>query len=256
MNSLRERISLASEGNVKGHHDNEPAYVLHSYPYRETSLLAELFTRNHGRVALVARGAKRAKSAMRGVLQPFQPLSVGWFGKSELRTLAKAEWQRALPQLAGTALMSAFYLNELLLKLTRRDDPHERLFDSYGNAIAALCGMESNNGHISVLLRRFELGLLRDLGYAVPLGTDVGTGESVVDGATFEYVIESGPIAAKPSPDRVQFRGKTLLDIVRDDYSDPVTIQETKQLMRMLINHYLGGQFLHTRQFIKDLRDL
>jgi DNA repair protein RecO (recombination protein O) len=256
MNSLRERISLGSKSDVKGHHDDEPAYVLHSYPYRETSLVAELFTRNHGRVALVARGAKRAKSAVRGVLQPFQPLSVSWFGKSELRTLAKAEWQRALPQLAGTALMSGFYLNELLLKLTRRDDTHERLFDYYGQAIAALCGIESHNGNISVLLRRFELGLLKELGYAVPLEADVATGALVVDGGTFEYIIESGPIAAKPSPGRMQFRGKTLLDIVRDDYSDPVTIQETKQLMRILINHYLGGQLLHTRQFIKDLRDL
>jgi DNA repair protein RecO (recombination protein O) len=255
MNSLRERISLATESNLKGRHDNEPAYVLHSYPYRETSLVAELFTRHHGRIALVARGAKRAKSAVRGVLQPFQPLSVSWFGKSELRTLVKAEWQRALPQLSGTALMSGFYLNELLLKLTRRDDTHERLFDYYGRAIAALSGLETGIGSISVLLRRFELGLLKEFGYAVPLEVDVETGALVADGGTFEYVIESGPIAVKPSPDRVQFRGKTLLDIVRDDYSDSVTIQETKQLMRMLINHYLGGQLLHTRQFIKDLRD-
>lgn len=255
MNSLRERISLATESNLKGRHDNEPAYVLHSYPYRETSLVAELFTRHHGRIALVARGAKRAKSAVRGVLQPFQPLSVSWFGKSELRTLVKAEWQRALPQLSGTALMSGFYLNELLLKLTRRDDTHERLFDCYSRAIAALSGLETGIGNISVLLRRFELGLLKELGYAVPLEVDVETGALVADGGTFEYVIESGPIAVKPSPDRVQFRGKTLLDIVRDDYSDSVTIQETKQLMRMLINHYLGGQLLHTRQFIKDLRD-
>jgi DNA repair protein RecO (recombination protein O) len=256
MNDPRERIAVVAEDGAKGRHDDEPAYVLHTYPYRETSLVAELFTRQHGRVALVARGAKRAKSAVRGVLQPFQPLSISWFGRSELRTLAKAEWQRALPQLAGTALMCGFYLNELLLKLTRRDDAHDRLFDYYAQAIAALSAMGAGNGGMSVLLRRFELGLLKELGYAVPLEADIETGEAVVYGGTFEYVIERGPVAAKADPGRIQFRGKSLLDFARDDYSDPVTIQETKQLMRMLINHYLGGQLLHTRQFIKELRDL
>lgn len=256
MNSVRDRAQVAGADPAKGRHDNELAYVLHTYPYRETSLLVELFTRHHGRVALVARGAKRAKSLLRGVLLPFQPLSVGWFGRAELRTLAKAEWQRALPQLAGTGLMCGFYLNELLLKLTRRDDAHERLFDYYGETISALRGADSGNGRVGIVLRRFELDLLKELGYAVPLDTDLESGKMVAPDRIYEYVIERGPVEAVAAPRRIQFRGKSLLDVANDDYSDLLTLQEAKQLTRLLINHYLGGQPLHTRQFIKDLREL
>src|SRR5471032_2445213 len=111
--------------------DTQAAFLLHSYPYRETSLVIETFTRGHGRVAMVARGARRPRSALRGVLLAFQPLLVSWSGRSELRTLHKAEWQGGLPQLKGEALLCGFYLNELLLKLLPRDDPHEQLYQTY-----------------------------------------------------------------------------------------------------------------------------
>ncbi|MDP1896582.1 MAG: DNA repair protein RecO, partial [Sulfurimicrobium sp.] len=109
----------------KTRQEDQPAYVLHTYPYRETSLIVEVFSQNHGRLPLMARGARRPKSAVRGLLLSFQPLQLNWFGKNELRTLHSAEWQGGQPLLQGMALMCGFYLNELLLKLLHRDDPHE-----------------------------------------------------------------------------------------------------------------------------------
>jgi DNA repair protein RecO (recombination protein O) len=246
----------------KPRHEEDLAFVLHTYPYSETSLIAEVLTRNHGRLGLLAKGAKRPRSALRGVLLAFQPLIITWFGKSELRTLGRAEWREALPQLSGTGLMCGFYLNELILKLTRRDDPHEALFDFYLKTVVLLRngGIDSmaSNGasRYGPLLRRFELSLLKELGYAVSLDRDVASGSPIIPSQRYEYLIERGPVAVRPDDTRFQLCGQTLLDLAREDYTDPVTLQEAKQLMRQLINHYLGGQPLHTRQFIRDLREL
>src|ERR1700679_3538600 len=122
----------------RGRVDNQPAFVLHSYPYRETSMVVEVFSRDYGRVALLAKGAKRPRSALRGLLLSFQPLTVAWSGKNELRMLHKADWSGGQPLLRGPALMCGFYLNELLLKLLVRDDAHDRLFDRYREALSQL----------------------------------------------------------------------------------------------------------------------
>ena len=137
-------------------------YVLHSYPYRETSLILQAWTEKHGRLGLVAKGARRPKSASRAVLVPFQPLALDWFGRGELRTLKTAEPTAAATPLAGEALMSAFYMNELLLKLTTRDDPHERLFAAYDLAITELRALSRSGpapqaARLEPILRRFEL---------------------------------------------------------------------------------------------------
>src|SRR6266496_1390929 len=142
-------------------HDDETAFVLHAYPYRETSAIVEAFTSSFGRVAMVARGARRPRSEMRGLLQGFQPLLLSWAGQQELKTLVKAEWRGGLPLVGGAALLCGFYLNELLLKLLPREDPHPRLFASYETALADLAG----GAEQAPLLRRFELTLLTELGY-------------------------------------------------------------------------------------------
>src|SRR5689334_20222559 len=147
-------------------------YVLHSYPYRETSLILQAWTERHGRLGLVAKGVRRPKSASRAVLVPFQPLALDWFGRGELRTLKTAEPSAPATPLAGEALMSAFYMNELLLKLTTRDDPHEKLFEAYDAAITGLRAISreraaANAARIEPILRRFELKLLQELGYAL-----------------------------------------------------------------------------------------
>jgi DNA repair protein RecO (recombination protein O) len=227
------------------------AFVLHSYPYRETSLVLEVFSREHGRVALVARGARRPRSALRGLLMGFQPLALSWFGKHELRTLHRAEWQGGQPQLHGKALLCGFYLNELLLNLTVRDDPHERLFDYYRLALQRLAVEEDH----AAILRCFEKYMLQELGYALLLEHEAGSGRPIDPAGEYRYVIERGAVPfADTGAGGLAVRGKTLLDMAADDYRDPLSALQSKQLMRALLNHHLGGKVLHTRELIKDLQ--
>ncbi|MDO8264302.1 MAG: DNA repair protein RecO [Gallionella sp.] len=232
---------------------DEPAFVLHSYPFSETSLILDVFSRKHGRLPIMARGARRPKSNLRGVLMNFQPLLLSWFGKGEVRTLHGAEWQGGQPYLQGTALMCGFYLNELLLNLLARDDPHEQLFDYYR---ATLHRLAHETDHAATL-RCFEKHLLQELGYALVLEREAGSDKAIQAEVCYRYAVERGPL-----PDDGDVRiglpvlGKTLLDMAADDYADPVTAQQSKQLMRMLLNHHLGGKTLHTRELIKDLQKL
>jgi DNA repair protein RecO (recombination protein O) len=229
--------------------DNEPAFILHAHPYRESSLIVEVFSRRHGRVALVARGARRPQSSVKSRLLAFQPLLLSWFGKGPLRTLHVAEWQGGDLRLEGRALMCGFYLNELLLKLLPADDPHERLFDRYLETLAELSG----GTEAEPVLRRFELDLLSALGYAQPLSHLAGGGE-LRSGARYGYAFGEGVVAAAAG--EAGYLGKTLLDMAKGDYGDPRTLAEGKQLMRALINHYLGDKPLHTRQLLIDLQAL
>jgi len=152
--------------------DDQPAFVLHTYAYRETSVIVEAFTAEYGRVAVVARGARRPRSDLRGLLQAFQPLLLSWSGQAELKTLLKAEWRGGLPRIGGSALLCGFYLNELLLKLLPREDPHPRLYATYEAALAELAAGSDE----APVLRRFELLLLAELGYALPLAREADTG--------------------------------------------------------------------------------
>jgi DNA repair protein RecO (recombination protein O) len=234
--------------------DNQPVYVLHTYPYKETSLVVELFTRDFGRVSAVAKGARRPRSAMRGMLQSFQPLLGAWSGKLELKTLHSLEWYSGLLMLQGEALMCGFYLNELLLRLLPREDAHEALFDEYTQTLKLLSLAPDDSANI---LRRFELRLLQALGYAVPLTQNIRD-EAVTAEAQYYYVPEVGPVSSKHDyqENGVQLSGKTLLDMAQDDFADLQTQQQSKQLMRLLLAHYLGDKPLHTRQLLIDLQDL
>ena len=218
--------------------DGAAAFLLHAHPYSETSLVIDVFARDHGRLAVLARGARRPRSALRGLLLAFQPLELGWHGGGEVKTLAKAEWLGGLPLLTGRGLLLGYYLNELLLKLLPREDAHPALFDAYA---AALAGLVANAD--AVELRRFEKLLLRELGYGLSLERDVASGEALRAEGRYVYQLERGPVPAQEE-ERNAYRGKTLLDIAADDYSDPRTAAESKQLMRQLFSHYLGGQAL------------
>ena len=253
------------------------AYVLHSYPYRETSLILQVWSEKHGRLGLVAKGARRPKSASRSLLVPFQPLVLDWFGRGELRTLKTAEPAAPATPLAGQALLSAFYLNELLLKLTTRDDPHEGLFAAYDEAIVALRaasktgvrpGSDPGPTPVSIepVLRRFELALLREIGFALSLTHEAGTRTPIVAEREYLYVVERGPVPAAGLPipgagssdraDAVRLSGSTLLDLERGRFEDDNTIAQAKSLMRLLINHSLNGQELATRAMVRDLQRL
>ncbi len=232
--------------------DGQAAYVLHLHPYSETSLVVDVFTRDHGRVPLLARGARRPRSAMRGMLMSFQPLELGWFGGGEVKTLAKAEWLGGMPLLGGRCLLLGYYLNELLLKMLPREDAHGALFDAYAAALQALAG----GGDDAPELRRFEKTLLKELGYGLTLDVDVESGLSVVSEGEYTYLIERGPVAKVSSGETVAVRGKTLLDMAADDYSDPRTRIESRHLMRQLIAHHMGGKPLQSRRVFMELQEL
>src|SRR5476651_2023119 len=155
--------------------EQEPAFVLHTYPYKETSLIVEAFSRGQGRTALIAKGARRPRSAMRGVLHAFQPLRFSWAGSGEMNTLVSAEWQGGLPFLRGFGLMCGFYLNELILRLLPREDAHESLFDTYAHSLERLGHGETS----APVLRSFEKRLLAELGYAMILDRDVASGAAI-----------------------------------------------------------------------------
>lgn len=240
---------------AKARHDDESAFVLHTYPFQDTSVIVEAFTRQHGRIGLIAKGAKRPKSALRAALLAFQPLALSWSGRSELRTLTRAEWIGSQQTLAGLAMMCGYYLNELLMKLVHRDDPHEALFDDYAHALASLSGGEPPQA----VLRRFEIALLREIGYALQLEHDAERGAPLVAENRYAYYPERGPLpveAGHAAAGALELRGKTLLDMARGDFSDPATAVESKTLMRWLIGHHLDQKTLNTRQLLLQLQQL
>jgi len=229
--------------------DQQPAFVLHSRPWRETSLVVELLSRDHGRVAVVAKGARRAHSALRGVLMGFQPLLADWSGGGEVKTLIRAERDGFLPLLHGRSLLCGYYLNELVVHLSAREDPHPGLFDAYVEAVAALAA----DPEPAPVLRRFELALLRELGYGLELEREAG-GAAIEAGRRYAYIIERGPVSG--ADDGVPVSGRTLLALAQEDFSDPRTLVEAKALLRMLINHHLGGRELQSRRVFKELQEL
>lgn len=230
----------------------QPGFVLHSYPYKETSLIVEVFTRDFGRIALVAKGAKRPHSKLRGVLQTFQPLAISWSGKAEVRTLTAAEWIGGMLPLEKAALLCGFYLNELLVKLLARDDPHPELFSQY---IATLNEL-AHQVPPPIVLRKFERALLKETGVGSNLTVCSVSGEPVQADKIYVVDPERGPRPARVSDDMPRVTGKTLLDMERDDYSDAATQSQSKFLMRFLLAHHLGGAQLNTRQILIDLTQL
>ena len=234
--------------------DDQPAFVLHTYAYRETSVIVEAFTAEYGRVAVVARGARRPRSDLRGLLQAFQPLLLSWSGQAELKTLLKAEWRGGLPRIGGSALLCGFYLNELLLKLLPREDPHPRLYATYEAALAELAaGCDE-----APVLRRFELLLLAELGYALPLAREADTGNPIDPDARYHYAFDRG---ARRTPEGNAargpvVRGATLLALADGRYVDGETAAEAKRLMREVLDHYLEQRGVESRRVVQELQAL
>jgi DNA repair protein RecO (recombination protein O) len=226
----------------------EPAWILHHYPYRDTSLLLEVFSREHGRLGLVARGARAAKSRWRGLLQGFQPLLLSWSQRGELGTLAGAELRTGMAVPAGRHLMSAWYLNELLLRLLTRHDPHPVLFDVYEQALRDLDTAEQPT------LRIFEKHLLQELGYGLLLDHEAESGRPVTPDALYEYRLESGPVACETSRDNGLFlHGSSLLALHAEDLVDGDACREIKRLMRAVLSLYLGPRPLRTREVLRQM---
>jgi DNA repair protein RecO (recombination protein O) len=227
-----------------------PGFVLHLRPWRESSALLEVFTESHGRVGLVARGVRSARSRQRGDLQPFRALRLSWQGRGELGTLTAVEPDGAVVALQGKALYSAFYLNELLMRLLARHDPHPGLFGHYRDCLqrlAAGTGLEA-------LLRLFELRLLEEAGYALQLDCEATTGEALQADTLYDYHLESGPVAVDGKRDGgFVFRGDSLMAMAREELSDPAVLADAKRLLRSALKLYLGDKPLKSRELFKPL---
>ena len=227
-----------------------PGFVLHQRPYRETSALLEIFTPTHGRVGLVARGARSPKSRRRGELQAFRALRLSWSERGELGTLTGVEADGPGFSLTGVALYSAFYLNELLVRLLVRHDPHPSLFDRYEQALHALSNQPAG---IELTLRLFEKQLLQETGYGLLLDTDCETGEPVHADRLYDYHLEAGPVeVASGASEGFLFPGSSLLALAQEEGVNVAVLRDAKRLMRAALNLYLGGKPLKSRElFVK-----
>ena len=242
---------------------DEPAFVLHRYDWSETSLILEVFTRNHGRIALVAKGAKRPSSSFRPILLPLQPLHVAFGGDAEIRTLKSAEWQGGHVMPTGDALLSGYYLNELLLTLLARDDPHPVLFDVYANVVRVIA---SEHGEVlQAALRTFELLLLREIGLLPQLNLQTMTLRALDPHSHYTLVPEGGLRQAHPD-DRVFLSGAqwgALQTAVQDSAPFTTTLRacanvmgELKPQLRALLHYHCGVTTLRTRQMMIDIQSL
>jgi len=243
----------------------QPAYILHQRPYKDASAIVEIFSAEHGRHGLVAKGIKRSTSRLRGVMQSFQPLLMSWVGRGELGTLTAVEMRGHALVFEPKYYSSAFYMNELLLRLLQRDDPHVELFSCYDNALrslAALTGARDTALPLQAILRLFEVNLLQLLGYALILDHDVKTNEPINDECQYDYMFDYGPVRSTDDDsesNRVVVNGATLQALSRLSRSDgeiagvnsSLIFKEAKRLLRGVLDYYLGYKPLQSREMYR-----
>jgi DNA repair protein RecO (recombination protein O) len=247
------------------------AYVLHRYDWSESSLILDLFTREQGRVAVAAKGAKRPYSQLRAVLLPFQRLHVSLGrlstaeGASEVQNLRGAEWAGGPPMLAGAALFSGFYMNELLMKLLARHDPHPALFDLYAQTLPALPAADDVQAQAA--LRGFELGLLREIGVLPDLSLVTLTQQPLEPAARYALDPEAGVVAAEARTPRAEGRlaGAALVALQAAlEHGSPDALRhaclaclaELRPALRGLVHYHLGSSALRTREVMRALQGL
>ncbi len=228
----------------------EPAFLLHHRPFRDTSRILDIISPNHGRLALVARGSRAAKSRLRGILRPFLPLRLSWVIRSELGTLTGAEMNGAPISLSGDALMSGYYINELLLKLLHRHDPQPEIFTAYMNTVENLAASTD----VAMPLRHFEMELLRLLGYALNLEHDTEMREPLRSDTMYEYRVEQGPVPVGDRKGPMVFSGQELTAVRNEEFELPEVLNCAGRLLREVISFHLGGKELKSRKVLLELR--
>jgi DNA repair protein RecO (recombination protein O) len=252
---------------------DEPAYVLHRYDWSESSLILEVLTRHHGRIALVAKGAKKPSSNFRPILLPLQPLHLAFGGDAEIRTLRSSEWMGGHVMPTGEALMSGYYLNELLMRLLARDDPHPALFDAYAltvHIIAQEFSKEAEAGAevqrvLEVALRAFELMLLREIGFLPSLKSQTASLADLKPETAYVLIPEGG-LRAAHAEDRSSLTGTQWLSLQAAlDSEAPFSqllqacsscLQPLKTQLRTLLHYHCGVTTLKTRQMMMDIQNL
>lgn len=226
----------------------QPCYILHRRDYSDSSLLLEVFSLEYGRLGLIAKGARRSRSANKGLLQPFIPLLLSWKGRGELPTVTAVERHGHSDLPSGKVLMCGMYINELLVRLTQRHAPLTELFPVYVNTLVEL----QSGADMGAVLRRFECRLLDILGYALVLEFDAASGEPLKAEADYVYYPESGPVLWQNQPDApVVVPGACLLAMAADDLHDPQLARHAKRLMRTIMAHYLGDRPLVSRDLFR-----
>jgi DNA repair protein RecO (recombination protein O) len=217
--------------------EQQPAYVLHARAYRETSLLLECLTRDHGRLGVVARGVRGERARLRRAqLEPFQPLLMGLLLRGEMATLTAVEAVGTPLRLAGDTGLAGLYLNELVVRLTGRQDPLPPLFDAYAQTLDRLAAGES----LAWSLRRFERDLLELIGYGLQLQHEADTDEPLQPEASYRYEVEQGPVRCAAGSARA-LRGSDLLALEQDRMPDNRALKSLRDMMRDIIRFHLGG---------------
>lgn len=228
----------------------QPAFVLHRRPYRDTSLLLEVFSQDHGRLGLVARGAAAHRSRLKGLLQPFAPLLLSWSGAGELAMLTTAEEKGRPVSLPPSRVLAGLYVNELLLRLLPRLDPHPALFAAYESLPAELAVAADEEPP----LRRFEKRLLEELGYGLTLDCEAVSGAPIVAEEQYCYVLDRGPLAGQVGGG-VPISGRGLLALRDGMLTDPAVLKEVKRLTRAALAEQLRGRALKTRELYRVRRE-
>ncbi|MHB1946752.1 MAG: DNA repair protein RecO [Gammaproteobacteria bacterium] len=230
----------------------QPAFILHHRPYRETSLILDLLTQDHGRLSVIARGVRTARSRTRALLQPFTPLLVTWQGKSELMTMGSVEAQGAPIQLRGDCLLSAFYLNELLIRILHKHDPHPKLYTIYQETL-----LELQDAQLAQkTLRLFEKKLLEELGYGHQLQYDISHGNPFVAEQNYQFFPEQGFELYQEGcivAEAFIFSGKSLIALEKEQLDDEQSLRDAKRLMRLLLAPLLGSQPLQSRKLFLEV---
>lgn len=227
----------------------QPAFILHARPWRETSLLLEAFTRDFGRVGLVARGVRGPRARLsRALLEPLQAVRLDWIGRGELGTLSAVEPEGAPRALRGDALLSAMYVNELLVRLTARNDAHHELFERYAGLLADLAAAPS----LAWRLRCFERDLLAAVGYALQLDCDADTGAPVDATHDYDYLPDARRQPPRRVPAGVRIRGSALLALARGTQPDASDLAALRRLMRTLIGVHVGERGLQSWRVLAE----
>lgn len=223
----------------------QPAFILQQRKFRETSLIIDVLTKDFGRVSLLAKGVRKAKSKTAGLLQPFIPLTLSYFGKTELKILTDVEITQPFIQLQGLALYCGFYINELVGCFLHHYDPHPDVFAYYGKCLSSL----SDSSKIEAALRIFELDLMDAVGYGLQLDYDFHNEKSIDPLTKYHINAEQGPIEALDG----HFSGKTLQALKSREFTDPQALVEAKILMRTIIAIHLQGKPLKSREVINKI---
>ncbi len=228
------------------------AFILHRLPYRDTSQIIEIFSREHGRLGLVARGSRRPKSKLRAVLQPFGELLLSWSGRGELKTLTDAEFGAPMMSLTGDSLFSGFYMNELLIRLLQRQDPHQELFGHYRQTLASL----ALGRPVAWSLRMFECALLEELGYGLNTACEVRSGELLDSGTLYDYRLGEGPVLARSGQEHgLLVHGRALLSLSAEgEVPDEESQRQLKRVLRAALDQLLGERPLKTRQVMGAMK--